>query len=134
MRRNVVHPQSIRIINELTGAYISMRRTDQNFIVNMPIVRREVIEDARRYIPQPIFLGSLFKKVTKEKIPLTRPTTNIIMVIPAAACTIVDCLIKDSPGWIWLCKISLIVKPILFLRESHPSPTTQLLCSLTKQI
>jgi len=67
-------------------------------IVNIVIVRREVIEDANRYIPQPTFLNSLFRNVIKEKMPLMKPMTNIIIVRPAAVCTKTDCFRNDIFG------------------------------------
>ena len=75
-----------------------MRTTNQNLIVNIVMVKRDVIEDARRYIPQPNFLSSLFRKVINEKIPLIRPMTTIIIVIPAATCIKDDCFPNDVFG------------------------------------
>jgi len=65
-------------------------------IVNIVIVRREVIEEANKYIPQPTFLNSLFRNVIKEKIPLMKPITNIIILSPAAVCIKADCFRNDN--------------------------------------
>jgi len=110
-RTGPMHAQSVRRIDERTIEYNWIRTTNQNFSVTIVIVRREVTEDASKYIPQPTFLNSLFRNVIKEKIPLMKPITNIIIVSPAAVCTKTDYFRNDIFDWILFRKISLIVKP-----------------------
>ncbi len=57
-----------------------MRTTNQNLIVNIVIVRKEVIDDAKRYIPQPIVRKSSFLNVRNERTLLIKPATKRIIV------------------------------------------------------
>jgi hypothetical protein len=57
-----------------------VRATNQNLIANMQIVARDVIDDAKRYIPQPTFRKSLLLNVKKERMLLVKPAINIIIV------------------------------------------------------
>lgn len=125
-RTGPMNTQSIRRIHELIIECSSVRITNQNLTVKIVIVSRDAIEDANKYIPQPTFLSSLLWKVIKEKIPLMKSIRNKIMVIPAAVCIKADCFANDMFGWVWLHKISLMVKPIPFVYKLHWSPTTQL--------
>jgi len=111
LRTGPTNTQSVRRIDERTIEYCWIRTTNQNFSVNIVIVRREVIEDASKYIPQSTFLNSLFRNVIKEKIPLMKPITNIIIVSPGAIWIKTDCFRNDIFDWILFRKISLIVKP-----------------------
>ena len=90
-----MNAQSACSIDELTVECISMTTVNQNLIVNIVIVSKDVIEDANKYNPQPTFLTSLFRKVIKEKKP------NDVF----------DCIL--------LRKISLIVKPMPFVYKLH---------------
>jgi hypothetical protein len=56
-----------------------VRTTNQNLIVNILTVTREVIDDAKRYIPHPTFCKSLLRNVTKERTLLINPATNIMI-------------------------------------------------------
>jgi hypothetical protein len=47
--------------------------------VNILIVIREVIDDAKRYIPQPTFRNSLFLNVNKDRTLLIEPPMNIMI-------------------------------------------------------
>ncbi len=122
-----INTQSTRRSDELTVECSWIRTTNQYLTVNIVIVSRDVIEDASRYSPQPTCLSSLFWKVIKEKMPLMKPVRNITMVIPAVSCIITDWFQNILFGWIWLRKMSLIVKPLPFVYKLHWSPTTQLL-------
>jgi hypothetical protein len=46
-------------------------------------VRKEVIDDARRYIPQPIVRKSSFLNVINERTLLIKPATKRIIVTAA---------------------------------------------------
>jgi hypothetical protein len=46
----------------------------------MVTVRREVMDDARRYIPQPISLDCLVRNVSMDSTLLIKPATKIIIV------------------------------------------------------
>ncbi len=58
--------------------------------MNIEMVRREVIDDARRYIPHPNFRNSLLLNVKKERMLLIRPPTNMSIVKAALIFTVVD--------------------------------------------
>jgi hypothetical protein len=73
-----IHPP--RRTERLTNTFIWVRMRNQNLIVNMVIVRREVIDDVRRYMPQPTVRESLLWNVIKERTLLMRPTANMTMV------------------------------------------------------
>jgi hypothetical protein len=45
----------------------------------MLIVIREVIDDAKRYIPQPTFRNSLLLNVNKDRTLLIKPTMYIMI-------------------------------------------------------
>ncbi len=60
-----------------------MRTTNQNLTVKILIVRKEVIDDARRYIPQPIVRKSSFLNVINERTLLIKPATKRIIVTAA---------------------------------------------------
>jgi hypothetical protein len=79
------------------------------------MVRREVIEDARRYIPHPTIRNSLLLNVENEKTLLTRPPTNMITVRPAFIFTMTDCLFNFIFGTISSRKKSSSVKPMVFV-------------------
>jgi len=53
----VAHPP--RRTERLVDTFISVRMRNQNLNVSIVTVRREVIDDVRRYIPQPTFRESL---------------------------------------------------------------------------
>jgi hypothetical protein len=57
----------------------------------MIIVSNEVMDDAKRYIPQPISRDFSLKKVIIDKILLIIPITNITIVIVAAMITVIGC-------------------------------------------
>jgi len=73
-----IHPP--RRTERLTNTLIWVRMKNQNLIVNMVIVRKEVIDDVRRYMPQPTVRESLLWNVIKERTLLMRPTANMTMV------------------------------------------------------
>jgi hypothetical protein len=57
----------------------------------MIIVSNEVIDDAKRYIPQPVSCDFSLEKVIIDKILLIIPITNITIVIVAPMITLVGC-------------------------------------------
>lgn len=79
---------------------------NQNLNVNAIIVSREVIDDARRYIPQPTCPKSFPGNVKKERTLSIRPTANIIIVTAALIFTEIDCSINVVFGRISKRKIS----------------------------
>jgi hypothetical protein len=54
---------------------ICVRRRIRNFNPNMIVVNRVVIEEPKRYKPQPTSHTDLFLNVIKDKTPLISPTT-----------------------------------------------------------
>ena len=56
----LINAQSIRTIDELTMTCISVRTKSKNLIVNITTVKREIIEDPKRYTPHPTCLICLF--------------------------------------------------------------------------
>ena len=101
-----------------------MRTKNQDFVVNIHIVKREVIDEARRYIPELTFRASLLRKVKNERTLLIIPATNKVIVKPALTLTKDEYWIKVVFCFISYRRMLSRDKPIL---SEHPPPRKQLL-------